>query len=260
MEWFYAFNGRQAGPVSETELAELARTGVVLPETLVWKAGMGGWAAYSSVAPPPPLPDEPPPVPEEAPSSYEEMRFCSSCGNRFPVSELAFFGDSAVCAICKPAYVQRLAQGMTSTTVQRFEYAGFWIRVVAAMIDGVILSMVRYAITVPLGFEGFFSPGRPGIWYSAYWGPGPGIGFLTGIAYYVYFWTQQGATPGKMALGLKVVTPEGNLISMGQAIGRYFANYLDILTLGIGYMMAGWDDQKRALHDRLCDTRVIRTR
>jgi uncharacterized RDD family membrane protein YckC len=63
-----------------------------------------------------------------------------------------------------------------------------------------------------------------------------------------------------MALGLKVITPDGNRISVGRGIGRYFALLLDSLTLGIGFFMAGWDSEKRALHDRIAGTRVIRTR
>jgi uncharacterized RDD family membrane protein YckC len=69
-----------------------------------------------------------------------------------------------------------------------------------------------------------------------------------------------GATPGKMALGLKIVRPDGGPISAGRAVGRYFAEILSALTLMIGYMMAGWDSEKRALHDRIADTRVIKTR
>jgi uncharacterized RDD family membrane protein YckC len=41
------------------------------------------------------------------------------------------------------------------------------------------------------------------------------------------------------------------------AVGRYFAHMLSAFTLYIGYMMAGWDEEKRALHDRICDTRVV---
>jgi uncharacterized RDD family membrane protein YckC len=149
---------------------------------------------------------------------------------------------------------------MTTTAHQRFEYGGFWIRVVAQLIDGLIVSVLRYAITVPLGLEGFLRPMRPGLFW-AYFGTAGLISYAIQGVYFVYFWTQQGgATPGKMAMGLKVVRPDGSLISVPQAIGRYFCHWLDAITLGIGYMMAGWDSEKRALHDRICDTRVIRTR
>jgi uncharacterized RDD family membrane protein YckC len=243
MEWFYAEGGQQRGPVTEYDLGQLAATGVVTPETLVWHEGMGDWQPFRTASP----------------AFGSQLRFCTACGNRFPESDLAMFGDSAVCAACKPAYVQRLRQGMTSVAPPLFQYAGFWIRVVAYFIDGIILQAARFFVTIPLGLEGFFRPLRPGF-FNAYFSFASLIGTVFGIAYFVIFWTQYQATPGKMVFGLKVVRPDGSTISTGQAIGRYFAYLLDTLILFVGFMMIGWDDQKRALHDRLCDTRVIKTR
>jgi uncharacterized RDD family membrane protein YckC len=245
MDWFYAHNGRQAGPVTESDLMELARTGVVAQDTLVWHAGMSEWQPYRTAA-----------------GGFETpLRYCNSCGNRFPAADLAMFGESAICAACKPAYVQRLAQGMTSTAPRLFEYGGFWIRFVAYFIDGVILSILRYIVTIPLGLEPFWNPRRmSGFEFSTYFGIAPAISLAIGLAYYIYFWTQHGATPGKMIFGLKVVRPDGGPISTGQAVGRYFAYILDSIIIFIGFMMAGWDDQKRALHDRLCDTRVVKAK
>lgn len=263
MQWFYACNGQQAGPVSEAELDELVRSEVVSLTTLVWKAGMKDWQQYGTVFPPaaPPLPETPSADPAE-PRSEEparEMRHCASCGNRFPVSELATFGESSVCAVCKPAYIQRLAQGMTSTTTSQFRYAGFWIRVVASFIDGVIMQIVRLIVLVPAGIEAYrFTPRRTPLTGAEI--AATGILYAIQIAYYVYFNSQKGATPGKMALGLKIVRSNGEPISVGLAFGRYFAQILDALILCIGFMMAGWDDQKRTLHDRICDTRVVRVR
>jgi uncharacterized RDD family membrane protein YckC len=52
---------------------------------------------------------------------------------------------------------------------------------------------------------------------------------------------------------------EGDRVSFARAVGRHFAKYISGLILGIGYIMAGFDEQKRALHDRICDTRVIKS-
>ena len=57
-----------------------------------------------------------------------------------------------------------------------------------------------------------------------------------------------------MLLKIKVVTAEGGKISYGRATGRYFAQNLERNNIGIGYLMAIWDEEKRALHDRLCKT------
>ena len=66
-----------------------------------------------------------------------------------------------------------------------------------------------------------------------------------------------GATVGKMAMKIRVVTAEGQKVSYLRALGRYFAKLLSGMILMIGYLMAAFDDEKRALHDRICNTRVI---
>jgi uncharacterized RDD family membrane protein YckC len=84
------------------------------------------------------------------------------------------------------------------------------------------------------------------------------IGMAIGATYEGVFVSRFGATPGKMALELKVVRPDGGPISLGRAIGRYFAKIVSWMILAIGFIMAGFDSQKRALHDMICDTRVVR--
>ena len=61
-----------------------------------------------------------------------------------------------------------------------------------------------------------------------------------------------------MACQIKVVSDEGEPITYMRALGRHFAEMLSALILMIGYIMAAFDDEKRALHDRICSTRVIR--
>jgi len=128
MEWHYANNGQKFGPVTEEQLLHLAQGGVIQPETLVWHAGLTDWKPFREAGPaaPPPVPADP----------YAPKRFCTSCSRQFAVSELAMFGDSAICAECKPAWAQRLRQGMTSTAPTHFRYAGFWIRFLAIILDG----------------------------------------------------------------------------------------------------------------------------
>ncbi len=86
------------------------------------------------------------------------------------------------------------------------------------------------------------------------------IQFALSLAYEVYFLTTKGATPGKMALGLKVIRADGGPISAGLAVGRYFAKILSGMILWIGFIIAGFDSEKRALHDHICGTRVVYTR
>ncbi|NIO10221.1 MAG: hypothetical protein GTO40_20335 [Deltaproteobacteria bacterium] len=61
-----------------------------------------------------------------------------------------------------------------------------------------------------------------------------------------------------MACHLKVITADGGKISYGRACGRHFSEYLSALTLCIGYLMSAFDEKKRALHDRVCNTLVVR--
>ncbi len=121
------------------------------------------------------------------------------------------------------------------------EYAGFWIRVGANLIDGVILSVVGFVMSSVLGDD-----------------VGQFVTTIGGIVYYVYFESsKQQATYGKKALGLIVVNDRGTRISVGQALGRYFAKILSALILFIGFIMVGITEKKQGLHDKLADTYVI---
>ena len=183
--------------------------------------------------------------------------FCSQCGRQYPSEELVRFGAATVCANCKDIYAQRLRE--TGQVAGSRVYAGFWIRFLAILIDGVALWIVNTGIMMITG-TGFINPGRLGD-LSGMMGL-MGFSFListtVSMFYEAFFLVQFGATPGKMVLKLKVITPDGGRISWGRAIGRFFARYLSGITLMIGYIMAGFDSEKRALHDYLAGTRVIR--
>jgi uncharacterized RDD family membrane protein YckC len=81
--------------------------------------------------------------------------------------------------------------------------------------------------------------------------------FLIIFAYQIYFVSKRGGTPGKLILGLRIIRVDGSMLSKGQAAGRYLCYIIDGMILYIGFIMAGFDEEKRALHDRICDTRVI---
>ena len=84
------------------------------------------------------------------------------------------------------------------------------------------------------------------------------INMLLGIFYITWFVGKFGATPGKMAFKLKIVKSSGAKLGYGHAFGRYCGEFIVVfLTLMIGYLFGLFDSQKRTLHDRLCNTRVI---
>jgi uncharacterized RDD family membrane protein YckC len=142
-------------------------------------------------------------------------------------------------------------------------YAGFWIRFLARLIDWLILKAVGWVILAPLGFSSAgFLMGSHDIGdflsFIAMQGMMMTISVAIAAAYEITLTTMKGATLGKMALGLKVVRPDGGGISAARATGRYFGTWLSGMILFIGYIIAAFDDEKRSLHDRLCETRVIR--
>ena len=152
-------------------------------------------------------------------------------------------------------------------------YGGFWIRFLARIIDVIILGVVNAIVRIPLmlmfgiGTMGMGGLGR-GEGAGLIFGPAMMgvlglsalIGIALGAAYEVYFLSAHGATPGKMALGLRVIRADGGPISPMLALGRHFALWLSGFILMIGYIMAGFDPEKRALHDRICETRVVYSR
>jgi uncharacterized RDD family membrane protein YckC len=132
-------------------------------------------------------------------------------------------------------------------------YGGFWIRVVAYIIDGILLSIV----TIPLAFAFGESPFDPAA--QAAYGVSDFLSLLIGIAYFVGFeGSAKQATPGKMAFGLIVADERGGRISYLRALGRYFAKILSALILLIGFIMVAFTERKQGLHDILCSTFVIK--
>ena len=198
-----------------------------------------------------------------------DLRFCSQCGQPTRLDELARFGDTLICPNCKNSYIQKLREGVAPLRPV-FRYGGFWIRFVAVLIDSVILGVAASAVQMLLLGRAFspFARMRPdvppdealaavGTMMGAL-----GLSMLVSITmtacYEGFFISRVGATPGKMVFGLKVVRPNGAPVTLGRAIGRYFAKWLSSITLLIGYIIAAFDSEKRAMHDMICDTRVIK--
>ncbi|MGA3240552.1 MAG: RDD family protein [Bryobacteraceae bacterium] len=195
-----------------------------------------------------------------------EARYCSECGQATAPDNLARFGDRLICPLCKDRYAQKLREGVMPAVGMR--YAGFWIRVLAALIDSVILGTVSSILEYAM-FPSMLTPApiAPGSTPFDVLGPamaraGSAIlaSTLVSMTYSTGFIGALGATPGLMALGLKVVRPDGAPIGYGRALARYFAAMLSAMILGIGYVLVAFDSEKRALHDMICDTRVIKTR
>ncbi len=134
------------------------------------------------------------------------------------------------------------------------EYAGFWIRVAAALIDSLVFLVVfALPLTLIYGSEYWTSQtGVKGLWDVL-------ITYLAPILLTVWFWTKYLGTPGKMALRLRVLDANtGQAISTPKAIGRYFAYYVSALPLFLGFIWVGIDKKKQGFHDKLAGTVVVR--
>ncbi len=139
----------------------------------------------------------------------------------------------------------------------KVNYAGFWIRLGAFMIDLVIMSIISIPIIVAImGSSEWLAAG-------GYLIVGPylllGVFGLIGLVYFPSFWTWRGQTPGKMTLGIKIIRTNGNSISFGRATLRYLGYLVCYLSLYIGFVVIAFQEQKRGVHDLIADTCVIRT-
>jgi uncharacterized RDD family membrane protein YckC len=120
-------------------------------------------------------------------------------------------------------------------------YAGFWIRFLASFIDGLILIVPNVVIGLVVEFP-----------------LATAIQIVIGLAYTIGFWVTESATPGKMAMGIVILKADGEVIDIGSALLRYLGYFASSITLGIGYLMIGFREDKRGLHDLIGGTVVIR--
>jgi uncharacterized RDD family membrane protein YckC len=213
-------------------------------------------------------------------SSEDPLMYCSACG-------AALAEGAAFCSVCgKPTGVPSAIQPDLATSTeaalpsawgsapvpamaakpQQVHYAGFWLRLVALIIDDIIL---QFVVGIPLvgmigaerirDLSGLTDPSE----LAAAMLPTLFLLIVVTLAgSWLYFALLESsswqATPGKKALGLYVTDLEGRRISFGRASIRYFGKIISGLTLGIGYVMAGFTERKQALHDIIAGCLVLR--
>ena len=137
------------------------------------------------------------------------------------------------------------------------EYAGFWIRVGAALIDSLLILAIIVPLLAAIYGWGYFgdltrSIAGPADFLISWVGPPVAI---------IAFWLYRQATPGKMVLSLRVVDAKtGNTLSVLQSIGRYLGYYVSIIPLFIGLIWVAFDSRKQGWHDKLAGTVVIRSK
>lgn len=133
-------------------------------------------------------------------------------------------------------------------------YAGFWIRVVSALIDSALWAAVSLPVLVGVyGWDYFENSELVAGTLDLL------LSWLLPVAVVILFWVYRSATPGKMFFGAKIVDAEsGDPPSVLQCVGRYLAYLPALLPLGLGFLWVAVDARKQGWHDKLAGTAVIR--
>ncbi|MDR6991932.1 RDD family protein [Luteimonas sp. 3794] len=254
-EWYYT-DARQTrhGPVTQDALRQLRQDGVVGDSTRVWREGLADWQPFRELAAA---------FGFGAPSGLETWALepVASRDAQDPHADpdaswrpITGAGGGAHSPYAPPtANVARAAARIHGGDVV---FAGFRKRLAAYAIDALIIGIastliggMAYELLAVGGFGRDF-------WREQL------VVNLVSIAlsafYFAWFHAAYAmATPGKMAVGIKVVHLDGARISFLRGIGRYFATILSSMILMIGFLMAGFTQRKQALHDMVCDTLVV---
>lgn len=170
------------------------------------------------------------------------MATCSSCGNPNAV-------HARFCQTCGAALPPEGVETTPDTGEARPEshidsgiYGGFWVRVVASVIDWIVVGVATGVIAAA-------AMGMLGVGITLY--------MITAWLYEALLLASaKQATLGKMAMGLLVTDYDGRRLTFGRATGRHFAKYLSSATFGIGYILVAFTDRKQGLHDLVASTLV----
>ena len=200
--------------------------------------------------------------------------FCSNCGQAFAVAAAMARAPMMSSSVAAP-----IVGGVTAApayagyaAVPRVEYAGFWVRFLAFLIDSAVMGIGFVLILIPLifltglgGIVGEIHPNEDmndvGIFMLF------GLLFLAATVSLLWTWlyhalmesSEWQATVGKRLLGLVVTDMAGRRLSFGRATGRHFAKIVtNMVPAFIGYIMAGFTERKQALHDMISGCLVLR--
>jgi uncharacterized RDD family membrane protein YckC/ribosomal protein L40E len=230
---------------------------------------------------------QPPPV--TGTQQTGQQKVCHNCGNLNRVASLFCFKcgfklpeyvnqDKKICIGCQApnsassqyCYKCGLKLPDTPGNVSLLRYGGFWIRLLASIIDNLIISTFTSIISTPflLHFVGQLSD-------DSYFNSLDDHTIKTSVlifylilifgtiiiqvAYETIAVGKWGKTIGKAALGLKVVKPDSSRVSYWRALGRSLARQLNQFTFGLTFLMVAFTQKKRGLHDYIADTVVIKT-
>ena len=134
----------------------------------------------------------------------------------------------------------------------QYQYAGFWIRFAAVIIDTIIFMIIFTPITMLFATDADMQ--NPFAWTTTDW-----ILQIIGIIFIIFCWVKFAGTPGKRLLKLKVLDEAtGNNITIGQAILRYIGYIIGSIPLALGFLWVIWDKNKQGWHDKISKSVVVK--
>lgn len=247
MEVWIGRDGERHGPYKEVDVRQWLRSGQVSPDDLGWQEGMTDWAPLSTL-----FPDE-------------------------RVAEPTGFSPVPPAPPAPPASAPNYAADTNGGSVAALsDYAGFWKRLAAYIIDALVLWIPNTIISSLLGatkaaetyMQAKVAAGDdPQLILQAMdtylHALGPALLAQTLLTWVYFAFCESSAwqgTPGKLALGIRVTDIDGKRLSFLRATGRYFAKFISAMTLCIGFLMVAWTQRKQGLHDLIAQTLVLNGR
>ena len=141
----------------------------------------------------------------------------------------------------------------TVQNIKAVQYVGFWSRLLASIIDSVLVVMLTLPILYSIYGAEYFDTDASFQSSTDFI-----INYILPIVVVILFWIYKSATPGKMLVSAKIVDAKtGNKPTPLQCITRYLGYYLSMFALGLGFLWIAWDDKKQGWHDKIAGTVVI---
>ena len=203
-------------------------------------------------------------------------QFCIGCGHILgsqshtaSATEVIPADAKKICAGCHTineptsVYCYRCGLKLPDQLNSRIELigtpGGFWIRVLAHVIDNVLLTIAGLLLTVVLTGVDAEEAVNQLIGESTDWTASV-ISVAMGVAYFTFSVGKWGQTIGKAMLGLKVTRTDGSSLTYWRSFARYWAYFASMIPLGLGFLGIALGSKKRGWHDFLCDTKVVNLR
>lgn len=133
-----------------------------------------------------------------------------------------------------------------------YEYAGFWIRVLASIIDSLVLMLVIVPLVVVAGMMGLIDLDAQYTWLDI-------VVQIFSVVFYIGCWVKFAGTPGKRILKLKILDADtGEHLTTGKAIIRYVGYIISSLVLLLGLIWVAFDKKKQGWHDKMANSVVVK--